>query len=288
MTPVALAYLKHFLFDQSLRKYFIVNYKKYHLKDNPESIEQYLMNANIGTVFLKAFFFFTSGTPSYDYWKDVNDKWLKYWEINKSNVYNTNWMFLKGSFAILRQNWDDYSDKPKIESFADTYKRLNVVSPYSGSEESDKDAQTLQEEVENKEKATNDVLEGFTFEERASRRNRGNKIADDKITVSTAHGGYRVTFSVSLSSQVIKSGYKYVRIATKADSKEIAFVFGENGVNLAGFNSKGKSNINLNSKNTVNMIKNFYGVSHIDFFELKVKNITNTSNNLIMIFSYEH
>lgn len=136
MTPVEIAYFKHFLFDRGIQAVYISMYKKNRIKGgpegdktgNPESLEQFLQDTPHFRVLMHAFYFQAGSDFGYDYWKDVDKKWRKYLELNEDNPQNDKVVVLKGSFAILRQNWD----RPqywKTETMEATYARMHMEPP---------------------------------------------------------------------------------------------------------------------------------------------------------------
>lgn len=136
MTPVEIAYFKHFLFDRGIQAIYISMYRKNRIKDgpegdssgNPESLEQFLQEQPPFRVLMHAFYFHPNSNFGYDYWSDINKKWRKYLELNEDNPQNDKVVVLKGSFAILRQNWD----RPqywKTETMEATYARMHMEPP---------------------------------------------------------------------------------------------------------------------------------------------------------------
>lgn len=136
MTPIEIAYFKHFLFDRGIQALYISMYRKNRIKGgpdgdksgNPESLEQFLQEQPTHRVLMNAFYFQAGSSYGYDYWKDINKKWKKYLELNADNPQNDKVIVLKGSFAILRQNWD----KPqywKTETMEATYARMHMEPP---------------------------------------------------------------------------------------------------------------------------------------------------------------
>ena len=98
---------------------------------NPESLEQFLLKTPHFHVIMKAFYFEMNTQYGYDFWHDVNKKWLKYWEIHQDNLANSKYITLRGSFSILRQNWDKplYWKSENLESPEETYKRMGIEPP---------------------------------------------------------------------------------------------------------------------------------------------------------------
>ena len=145
MTPIEIAYFKHFLFDKSLERDFQYFYRTRRIKGspsgdkggNPESIEEYFMKTSRQDVIMKAFYFAPTNnnaqrlTVTYDYWKDIDDKWQEYMRQNEMNFSNDSWPKLRKSFAILRQNWDVpyYWRHENLESTEEVYERMHIDLP---------------------------------------------------------------------------------------------------------------------------------------------------------------
>ena len=98
---------------------------------NPESLEQFFMEQPHFRVIMKAFYFEINSQYGHDFWHEVNKKWLKYWEIHQDNINNPNYINLKGSFSILRQNWDkpQFWKSENLDSPEETYKRMGIEPP---------------------------------------------------------------------------------------------------------------------------------------------------------------
>ena len=143
MNAIQIAYFKHFLYDKDLQRNYLYFYRQNRIKGspsgdkdgNPESIEQFFLQTPVEDVILKAFYFLKA-TPSrpnssYDYWKGIDDQWQEYMKSNESNFSNDKWPILKGTFAILRQNWDldHYWRKENLESTEEVYTRMKIDLP---------------------------------------------------------------------------------------------------------------------------------------------------------------
>ena len=139
MTPVQIAYFKHFLYDAGVNRMYVYRYRHFRIKrspegdenGNPESLEQFFMEQPHYRVIMKAFYFEMNSQYGYDFWHEVNKKWLKYWEIHQDNINNPNYVNLKGSFSILRQNWDkpQFWKSENLDSPEETYKRMGIEPP---------------------------------------------------------------------------------------------------------------------------------------------------------------
>ena len=139
MTPVQIAYFKHFLYDAGVNRMYVYRYRHFRIKGgpegdengNPESLEQFFMEQPHYRVIMKAFYFEMNSQYGYDFWHEVNKKWLKYWELHEDNINNPNYINLKGSFSILRQNWDkpQFWKSENLDSPEETYKRMGIEPP---------------------------------------------------------------------------------------------------------------------------------------------------------------
>jgi hypothetical protein len=139
MTPVEIAYLKHFLYDKGISQSFVYYYRKNPILGshaNPESIEQYFLQASVKDVIMKAFIFYPSGaatkeSSTFDYWKAIDDQWQQYMDSMADNFSNDSWPLLRKTFAILRQNWDlpAYWCRGNFESTEEVYERMHINLP---------------------------------------------------------------------------------------------------------------------------------------------------------------
>jgi hypothetical protein len=144
MTPIEIAYFKHFMYDKGLEKSFLFYYRRNPIKGspkgdkyaNPESIEQFFLRTTVKDVIMKAFTFYPSNTAvkensTFDYWKNIDDQWQDYMHSMASNFSNDSWPLLRKTFAILRQNWDipGYWRKENFESTEEVYQRMHIDLP---------------------------------------------------------------------------------------------------------------------------------------------------------------
>lgn len=144
MTPIEIAYFKHFMFDRGLARTFQYLYRTRRIKGgpngdtegNPEKIEQFLLQTSREDVILKAFVFqmsngITREDHSFDYWKSIDEKWQTYMRDNDDNNLNDSWPQLRNTFSILRQNWDAerYWKRDNFESTSEVYERMNINLP---------------------------------------------------------------------------------------------------------------------------------------------------------------
>lgn len=297
MTPIQIAYFKHFLFDKGIQRIYISLYRlhklggdeKGDLNANPKSLEQFFKQVHASKVIMKAFYFPMNSDYGYDYWSALNDQWKEYWDMHKNNFSNDKYVTLKGTFAILRQNWDN-EKYWKEESKEKTYKRMAIeIPPVEGnietafdlySEEDKEDEPEVQIET-TKESKPGDLLEGFTMVD-AANIHGGRKMAANSVSVNLRNGGYRITFSSNVTDKLRKHKYEYVRLLTNKDTKEIAFTFNHQGGCIINFKkSRGdRRNVTINSKEIVNHIHSFYGMTKKeDYYFLKITATINQDNS---------
>ena len=83
MKPYNVALFKHFIDSNGMTTVFISNFKNYHLKRNPKSIEEFLQQVSEDEVCLQAFYFVVNSRWGYDYWLDMQKKFM---EIGRAHV----------------------------------------------------------------------------------------------------------------------------------------------------------------------------------------------------------
>lgn len=136
MTPVEIAYFKHFMMDKGISASFQHYYRKCRIKTNPDSIEDYLLSTTKEDVIMKAFLFIIENkaryaSATYEYWNNIDKQWQSYIQSMADNFTNDSWPMLKHTFAILRQNWNlpFYFRRENFESTAEVYERMHIDLP---------------------------------------------------------------------------------------------------------------------------------------------------------------
>lgn len=294
MTPVQIAYFKHFLYDTGIQKMYVYRYRHFRLKDdgempgNPESLEQFFMEQPIYKVIMKAFYFEVNSQYGFDFWNSINEKWKKYWEMNEDNINNTKYMTLRGSFSILRQNWDKPKFWKDLDTSEETYKRMNIEPPqevpYNIKSESSindtAETASIEKPVQNK----GALLEGFSLVETINTVG-GKKMRVNDVSINLRNGGYRITFSAKVSEKLKKHNYEYVKFLTNYATKEIALVFNHlNGckITIKKNGHTDTKNVTINSKDIVEHIHNFYHLNKMnDYFTLEITDTIQQDTNTI-------
>lgn len=285
MNPIEIAYFKHFMLDKSEHMKFLNLYRQRRLDNNPTSFEQYLLKATTNDVILKAFAFkiksYGFGVRSretFDYWKEVDNAWQKYWPLMENNHSNERWWDLKATFAILRQNWDkpNFYNKEAIESTEETFKRLCV----DGMVPKKPQMTQLQKELIEKGIADGTYVresdiafvdevkqplidfsdtevpedEGLEFYDLKSNTRGGSarRFSDNEASVyyNEKKKNYRVVFAMNISEVIRNSGLGYAQLGkTKSGDVVIQFNNNPNGQSLTNKSADdSKYNVTINSK----------------------------------------
>lgn len=339
MTPIQIAYFKHFLYDRGIQAVYISMYRRNRIKGspsgdknaNPESLEQFLQEQPPFRVLMHAFYFNTNSDFGYDYWNGLNKKWKKYLELNDDNPQNDKVVVLKGTFGILRQNWDR-ADYWKTETMEATYARMHMEAPlkdvdlektlriprtivmgdnWAKPERKFKVGDTIKgsiseevltiTEIQSDCYKTNDggiidfdkeqywektegaaeegsktgsVLGGFSLVDTENYYGGGRKLANKVVSVNLRNKSYKITFAAKQSSELRKHCYKYVKLLTNADTKEIALMFNNSKgckVTIKKDGNAERCNVVVNSKNIVEHICEFYSTGpQVDYFTLTI------------------
>lgn len=285
------------MFDSGLVRQFITFYRKRHFAYNPSHLEEWLRLASPETVIIKAFSLKTNETFGFDYWKDIQDKWCDYWELHKSNYSNLGYIYLRSTFAILRQNWNN-EKYWEIESRHDTYKRMGMTPPedFTELEQLDeKDAkvkkvksepiQPIQDEpIENKpieeepkEEAPLNPLDDFEFIDVS--KDSYSKLASDKVSLIYKERSYRLTFNRILSNYLRTQHMPYARIA-KSKSGDICIILNRvDGIKMV-YPTRSKDNITINSKVFTEKLRSLFKITN-DYTLLTITHLQTTPDYLI-------
>lgn len=128
MTPLQVALFKQFTTTKGMESMFISMYRKWHLRTNPLSLEEYLRKADHLNVYMAAFYFQINQKFGFDFWQRMQNHFLKFIKSEEKNHDGEDWTDLKGIYKELRLNWD----APKhwaYENRSDTAKRLGITLP---------------------------------------------------------------------------------------------------------------------------------------------------------------
>lgn len=276
MTLIEIAMFKNFVKDRGMDELFINLYVKYRLKQNPLSIEAYLVQADAANVMLSAFYWLTNSHFGYDFWQDFQKRWDRY-RVEKLGEYPMcDIRNFKGKGKVLRHNWDS-PQFWKTEARVDSAERYGVILDANEIKriENEYKRQNIDKKVVNNEKP--DVLKDFELVD--IRRKKTNRLADDEISLNTKTK-FNISFNQTTTKELQKrGGYEYAALRVNKKGEVCLFLNDETGVPMLDGKRKdgGNENATINSKALCVRIKELLGVEE-GYVTLKIKEISKTDD----------
>ena len=276
MTLIEIAMFKNFVKDRGMDDLFINLYVKYRLKQNPLSIEEYLVQADADNVMLSAFYWVTNSHFGYDFWQDFQRRWDRY-RVEKLGEYPMcDIRNFKGKGKVLRHNWDS-PQFWKTEARVDSSERYGVILDANEIKriENEYKRQNIDKKVVNNEKP--DVLKDFELVD--IRRKKTNRLADDEISLNTKTK-FNISFNQTTTKELQKrGGYEYAALRVNKNGEVCLFLNDETGVPMLDGKRKdgGNENATINSKALCVRIKELLGVEE-GYVTLKIKEISKTDD----------
>ncbi len=267
---------KNFVKDRGMDDLFINLYVKYRLKQNPLSIEEYLVQADADNVMLSAFYWVTNSHFGYDFWQDFQRRWDRY-RVEKLGEYPMcDIRNFKGKGKVLRHNWDS-PQFWKTEARVDSSERYGVILDANEIKriENEYKRQNIDKKVVNNEKP--DVLKDFELVD--IRRKKTNRLADDEISLNTKTK-FNISFNQTTTKELQKrGGYEYAALRVNKNGEVCLFLNDETGVPMLDGKRKdgGNENATINSKALCVRIKELLGVEE-GYVTLKIKEISKTDD----------
>lgn len=267
---------KNFVKDRGMDELFINLYVKYRLKQNPLSIEAYLVQADAANVMLSAFYWLTNSHFGYDFWQDFQKRWDRY-RVEKLGEYPMcDIRNFKGKGKVLRHNWDS-PHFWKTEARVDSAERYGVILDANEIKriENEYKRQNIDKKVVNDEKP--DVLKDFELVD--IRRKKTNRLADDEISLNTKTK-FNISFNQTTTKELQKrGGYEYAALRVNKNGEVCLFLNDETGVPMLDGKRKdgGNENATINSKALCVRIKELLGVEE-GYVTLKIKEISKTDD----------
>jgi hypothetical protein len=235
MKPANIALFKQFLKEHGANKIFCGLYRQYPFPDNPTSVEEYLVKVDSDDVITSAFKFpstLTNFGP--DYWLDLAVKWeSRKVAASESGVY----------MAISRERISKQAAKPLEMWDGPIFKTREKAKP-------------APPPVAPRPNVTEEqmALNGFKFFELSEFSNR--RLKDGYISINT-HKSWRISFNREVSSEIKKSGLKYLRVAQKDDEKALYIIFmKDDGLEWR----ENADNVCISRKQLVVRIVDFFGL----------------------------
>lgn len=276
MTLIEIAMFKNFVKDRGMDELFINLYVKYRLKQNPLSVEEYLVQADAANVMLSAFYWLTNSHFGYDFWQDFQKRWDRY-RVEKLGEYPMcDIRNFKGKGKVLRHNWDS-PQFWKTEARVDSAERYGVILDANEIKriENEYKRQNIDKKVVNDEKP--DVLKDFELVD--IRRKKTNRLADDEISLNTKTK-FNISFNQTTTKELQKrGGYEYAALRVNKNGEVCLFLNDETGVPMLDGKRKdgGNENATINSKALCVRIKELLGVEE-GYVTLKIKEISKTDD----------
>lgn len=297
MTPIEIAYFKHFMYDKGLEKSFLFYYRRNPIKGspkgdkyaNPESIEQFFLRTTVKDVIMKAFTFYPSGTAvkensTFDYWKNIDDQWQDYMHSMASNFSNDSWPLLRKTFAILRQNWDipGYWRKENFESTEEVYQRMHIDLPlpencwehgWHPKEHKEEKEETAIADImdEHFDEALDDDVPEIDFVEFDKSRRVVNALTKGIMSVNTRNHSWRVTINRTDTKEIKKRQVKYAMVGnTKAGDTMLMLCNNNKGIPIT-YNTD--DYYNVNSRQFCDHLKRLLSISD-DFAYLRIEKVS--------------
>ena len=298
MTPVQIAYFKHFLYDKGIERVYISMYRNKRItggpegdkKANPVLLEEFLRKTTVEDVLLKAFYFYPNSDYGFDYWNALNIQWKRYWAIHENNFSNDKYVLLNSTFSILRTNWD--MPKPHIkESKEETYKRMGIEPPIKEEEEQKEEKTAASDSKHQPDKAPepqtetinffpeDDPLDGMEFLDEPTMSN--TRLSSKEISVNFNSGSFKITFNTAASEHIKKSGVAFARIAKLKTGEYCLILNNDSGANIR-FNGSGrskKSNATVNSKELATKLSSALGINSV--YTILHIELLPTTNNVV-------
>ena len=293
MKPFEIALFKHFIDGKGMSSLWINMYRHNHTKTNPASIEEYLANADVENVVMKAFYFHPNSDYGYNYWFKMNEWWLEFYDANKNNYSNGDWYNFQGTNKILRCNWDAAHhwkqenryvaairmgvDPKIIEGYKEEHLRnlpktelaeellleqtkamVRNEAPSSAAPKNDTEtpSKPSADEFVDVDDENDDFVDVDVKQNKRGRR----RLKDDDISINTRDGKGRLTINQKITAEIkARGGYEYVSLLWNKKG-DVAIKFNdEKGVTFSdGF--RNHDNANITNKDFVAKLIELLGI----------------------------
>ena len=293
MKPFEIALFKHFIENKGMVTIYINLYRKYHLKTNPISIEEFLSKVDVTEVCTKAFYFVANSNYGYDYWMKMELMWMEFLATNENNYTADEWYKLQGMSKILRTNWDaarHWKEESKLTAairlgidlkLIGADGKENTAPPTKLSEEylrektkkemSEQDISVIQESAKKKDvtsdtKASGNIFGEFELLSLLPSSHNARRLKDDECSVNTRDNKGRVTFNQKISNEIkARGGYEYCSLMRNKKG-EVLLLLNDtdtHGVPVQdGCKARKNQNVCVSSKVLVEKIVTFLDIKH--------------------------
>lgn len=311
MKPFEIALFKHFIGEKGMTTVWINLYRKNHLKENPISIEEFLLAVDPKDVMMKAFRFYVNSDYGFDYWSKMTEWWLVFLDSNKDNYTADEWYMLRGMSKILRTNWDAakhwkedsrlatalrYGIDPSILGIKETeclpeptrmseeYLREKTNIEINGGDVKDDANAALIDfgDTDDDNKETGTIFGEFELMSLRPKANDRRRLRDDEISLNTRNDKGRLTFNQKISNEIkSRGGYEYASLLRNKKGEVLLWLndTDKNGVSVQDglMNARKNINVSISSKVMVKKIMTFLDIKH-DYEIIKVTEIEKTND----------
>ena len=317
MTPLQVALVKQFTTTKGMESMFISMYRKWHVRTNPLSLEEYLRKADHLKVYMSAFYFQINQKFGFNFWQRMQNQFLEFLKVETKKHDGEDWTDLKGVFKDLRLNWD----APKhwaYEKRSEAAARLGITLP----EEKERLIREAEKELHEEEQAllereskkqgedfssipeyadahgldikpkvddapSVDDFDDFNIIDLKPRSHNSTRLKADEISFNLRNKKSCITFNQVVSNEIReRGGYEYAAVANEKngvvlvlnDVKGVPMLDGKAGKN--GMDA----NATINSKVLCARIEALLNITE-DYTILKIREYKRNNNYVAYIVS---
>lgn len=284
MTPFEVALFKHFMKEKAIVKLYISYYRKFHLKGNPTSVEEFLAATSHEKVLVSAFFFLVNNDYGSDFWFKMDEKWREFHDANINNYTSDAWWLFRGMTQILRTDWD--SPKPwRTKSRFETAQRYGIDPAKLGIKDEPRGVKAFRDALDAANKkdempTCDDFLGEFTIMDLKPKNYGSRRLKPDEISLNLRNKKGCVTFNQAISQEIhARGGYKYAALSKNKKTGDVALVLNDsNGVPMLDMKDVAErktSNACINSKMLAERMAALLDVND-DYIVLKINQLAKT------------
>lgn len=311
MTPLQVALFKQFTTTKGMESMFISMYRKWHVRTNPLSLEEYLRKADPLNVYMAAFYFQINQKFGFDYWQRMQNQFLDFLKVEEPKHDDELWTDLKGVYKDLRLNWD----APKhwaYEKRGEAARRLGITLP----EEKERMIREAEEEAAREEKnfadvpeyadahgldikpqdeiqdvdfeEDNDDFDEFNIIDLKPRSHNATRLKENEISLNLRNKKSCITFNSFVSREIQeRGGYEYAAVANEKNG--VVLVLNDvKGVPMLDGKSSGNNgnngNATINSKVLCARIEALLNITD-DYTVLRISEYKRNNNYVAYIVS---
>ena len=249
-------------------------YRKWHVRTNPLSLEEYLRKADPLNVYMAAFYFQINQKFGFDYWQRMQNQFLDFLKVEEPKHDEELWTDLKGVYK------DERLIREAEEEAAREEKEFSDVPEYA-------DAHGLEMKPQVDDVDFEDDFDEFNIIDLKPRSHNATRLKDDEISLNLRNKKSCITFNSFVSREIQeRGGYEYAAVANEKngvvlvlnDVKGVPMLDGTNGKN--GTNG----NATINSKVLCARIEALLNITD-DYTVLRISEYKRNNNYVAYIVS---